>query len=295
MVEGVRSERHSSIFCEVVATSTYKMRYIDNFNLFELTNYMTEKEFGLCVLNGKLEAFSLVKNPVIDLDAEGVCKAEVTCINNSDKSTSVPSSSSSSKAPSRKHPAISSSVGLSVNDVLNGKSDDIAVASSLPPYIQRRPRSNSSTGGLHSCRKHLRGRATSLGDLGEPSTRRLLFDLISTLDDFFPDYDFNTTKPEQFLIKDVNQLIQTVNGYLAELTEERPNFLEKLWRGIDEVINLRKCEAYSLVPDMTEDPFSDGTLWSFNYFLFNHDLKQLIYFTCVAKRYLQLCFIHCDF
>ena len=129
--------------------------------------------------------------------------------------------------------------------------------------------------------------------MGEPSTRRLLLDLISTLDDFFPDYDFNTTKPEQFLIKDVNQLIQTVNGYLAELTEERPNFLEKLWHGIDDVINLRKCEAFSLVPDMTEDPFSDGTLWSFNYFLFNYDLKQLIYFTCVAKRCVKLSLIQC--
>jgi hypothetical protein len=39
-----------------------------------------------------------------------------------------------------------------------------------------------------------RRRATSLGDLKEPTSKKLLIDLISTLDEFFPDYDFETTK-----------------------------------------------------------------------------------------------------
>ena len=266
------------------------MRFIDNFDLFELTNYMTEKEFGLCVLNAKLEAFSLVKtSPVINLVNDSnvkVAPVDLSITTESAVNFKQGSSSSSSKINARKQPTKHSSSCTSVKTEDSALERDYS-SSGLLPCPQRR-RSNSSTGGFYSCRKPLRGRATSLGDLGEPSSRRLLFDLISTLDEFFPDYDFDTTKPEQFLIKDVNQLIQTVNGYLAELTEERPDFLEKLWRSIDEMINLRKCEAFSLVPDMTEDPFSDGTLWSFNYFIFNHDLKQLIYFTCVAKRYLQI-------
>ena len=266
------------------------MKYIDNFNLFELTNYMTEKEFGLCVLNGKLEAFSLIRSPpVISLvgdDSKATVAGFSGIASDSIEGLKMPTSSSSSSCKSgvRHHPTNSATTAISLKidsaGAVKGYEDQNV---SQFPCAQRR-RSNSTTGGPSACRKPLRLRATSLGDLGEPSSRRLLFDLISTLDDFFPDYDFDTTKPEQFLIKDVNQLIQTVNGYLAELTEERPNFLEKLWRSIDDVINLRKCEAFSLVPDMTEDPFSDGTLWSFNYFLFNHDLKQLIYFTCVAKR-----------
>ena len=266
------------------------MRFIDNFDLFELTNYMTEKEFGLCVLNAKLEAFSLVKiPPVIDLIDDSGTKLTASNRGTSNVSpinlTTGSSSSSSSKTNARKHPTYNVSPYLSVKTEGSAMDRDYS-SSGLPPCPQRR-RSNSTTGSFYSCRKPLRGRATSLGDLGETSSRRLLLDLISTLDEFFPDYDFDNTKPEQFLIKDINQLIQTVNGYLAELTEERPDFLEKLWRSIDEMINLRKCEAFSLVPDMTEDPFSDGTLWSFNYFIFNHDLKQLIYFTCVAKRYLH--------
>ncbi len=35
---------------------------------------------------------------------------------------------------------------------------------------------------------------------------------------------------------------------------------------------------------MNEDPFSDGALWSFNYFFFNKDLKRICFFTCLARR-----------
>lgn len=107
-------------------------------------------------------------------------------------------------------------------------------------------------GLAYSSIKPKRSRATSLGNLSERSSKRLFIDLVSTLDDFFPDYDFHSTKPDQFLKKDVKHLIQLVNSYLAEITEEIPNFLEKLWSSIDDVINLRICEAYSLVPDMSE-------------------------------------------
>lgn len=256
------------------------MKFIDNYDLFELTNYLTDKEFGLSVLNGKLEAFSLDKNPVINLIVDTKIQADTLLLGCAGKQ----GTKRSIKLTSGSFSADESYLSKNIDGSKSGKNLQDQLASGLPPPYPQRRRSNSSTGCNHIVKKPLRARATSLGDLAEPSSRRLLFDLISTLDDFFPDYDFDTTKPEQFLIKDVNQLIQCVNGCLAELTEEMPDFLEKLWRSVDDVINLRKCEAFSLVPDMTEDPFSDGTLWSFNYFLFNHDLKQLIYFTCVAKR-----------
>jgi hypothetical protein len=34
---------------------------------------------------------------------------------------------------------------------------------------------------------------------------------------------------------------------------------------------------------LEDDPFSQGNLWSFNYFFFNRQLKRIIYFTCIAK------------
>eukprot|EP00604_Paraphysomonas_vestita_P001216 CAMPEP_0174818396 /NCGR_PEP_ID=MMETSP1107-20130205/1063_1 /TAXON_ID=36770 /ORGANISM="Paraphysomonas vestita, Strain GFlagA" /LENGTH=253 /DNA_ID=CAMNT_0016030173 /DNA_START=62 /DNA_END=823 /DNA_ORIENTATION=+ len=128
-----------------------------------------------------------------------------------------------------------------------------------------------------------RTRSTSLGDLSDVSTRRLLIDLISTLNASFPDYDFSTANPEVFIQRDLKSVLHTVNASLAELTASNPTVLEEMWKLIDEVIQLRNSEIYSYVPDMNEDPFSDGTLWSFNYFFFNKDLKRICFFTCLAK------------
>ena len=148
-----------------------------------------------------------------------------------------------------------------------------------PSDLMFRRRSNSLDFGQ---RKTSRRRASSLGDLSKPSARRLLVDMISTLNDFFPDYDFETTKPEQFVVQELNTVIRTVNSHFAELTETDSHFLDRLWQGIDDSIDLNRCEIFSYVPDMTEDPFSDCSLWSFNYFFFNCDLKRITYFTCVA-------------
>lgn len=154
----------------------------------------------------------------------------------------------------------------------------IPVSEQYPSDMFRR-RSNSLDFGQ---RKTNRRRASSLGDLSKPSARRLLVDMISTLNEFFPDYDFETTKPEQFVVQELNTVMRTVNSHFAELTETDSHFLERLWQGIDDSIDLNRCEIFSYVPDMTEDPFSDCSLWSFNYFFFNCDLKRITYFTCVA-------------
>lgn len=129
----------------------------------------------------------------------------------------------------------------------------------------------------------MRMRSSSLGDLSEGSTRRLLIDLISTLNASFPDYDFSNANTESFVPQSsLTYVLQRVNSYLAEITVSNPSFLDEMWRSVDEIIGLQQCEIYSYVPDMSEDPFSDGSLWSFNFFFFNKDLKRICYFTCVA-------------
>ena len=41
------------------------------------------------------------------------------------------------------------------------------------------------------------------------------------------------------------------------------------------------------MPDGESDPFSEGALWSFNYFFFNKKLKRIVYLSCVARSRLQ--------
>ena len=106
--------------------------------------------------------------------------------------------------------------------------------------------------------------SSPLGPLAAPATRKLLINLISTMNASFPDYDFSAVKPEQFRKElDFRIALQCINHDLAELLEaEGANgFVEKMWDGIAEAIKLDECEVYSYIPGMDADPFSDGNLY----------------------------------
>ncbi|KAF0688380.1 Aste57867_20000 [Aphanomyces stellatus] len=127
----------------------------------------------------------------------------------------------------------------------------------------------------------------SIGNLADSNTRKLLINLISTMNASFPDYDFSDLKPEQFHKEvEMRSVVNSINTQLAEIVEmDNMGFLEKLWESIVAAIQPADCEVYSYIPDMDgcSDPFSDGTLWSFNYFFYNKDLKKILYFTCMSR------------
>mmetsp|Transcript_30284 Transcript_30284/g.97623 ORF Transcript_30284/g.97623 Transcript_30284/m.97623 type:complete len:244 (+) Transcript_30284:116-847(+) len=125
--------------------------------------------------------------------------------------------------------------------------------------------------------------SSPLGALTDANARRLLIDLISTLNASFPDYDFSSLRPDQFT-KDLagpEFVVGAINRHLAELASHAA--LSELWSAVDDAVKLEDCQVYSYLPDLDSDPFSDGILWSFNYFFFNKHLKRIVYFTCVAK------------
>ncbi|KAJ8603362.1 hypothetical protein CTAYLR_004297 [Chrysophaeum taylorii] len=120
-----------------------------------------------------------------------------------------------------------------------------------------------------------------LGTLEDASTRRLLIDLISTMNASFPDHDFSSLRPDQFTRAHYQVVSRSINRHLSELGTE---VLEELWAAAEEAVQLNECEVYSYVPDLDSDPFSaDGIIWSFNYFFFNKSLKRIVYLTCVAR------------
>ena len=63
--------------------------------------------------------------------------------------------------------------------------------------------------------------------------------------------------------------------------------LETLWPRLEEVIQPADCDVYSYKGDAEGDPFSvSGSLWSFNFFLYNRKLKRILFFTAsaISKR-----------
>jgi hypothetical protein len=99
-----------------------------------------------------------------------------------------------------------------------------------PVEVTSRSRSYSSGQLKFLPTKSRKQRSSSLGDLDEGSSKQLLLDLISTMNESFPDYDFETTKIDQFVDTDVQSSMRTVNSFLAELTTTDARFLERLWR-----------------------------------------------------------------
>lgn len=125
-----------------------------------------------------------------------------------------------------------------------------------------------------------------LGPMSETSTRRLLVNLIGTLSLSFPDYDFTTLKPDDFLrLRSAREAAAAANAKMASIeAAEGTGFLNSMWDTIDEVIKLNECEVYSYIPEVDDDPLlgEDG-LWSFNYFFYNKAQKQILYITCVGS------------
>lgn len=135
-----------------------------------------------------------------------------------------------------------------------------------------------------------------LGDFQEIGTRRLMTDLILTLNASFPDYDFGNSRPFHFIKKSAKAAMEEANGRLSELASRRhESFLREMWNAIDNVICLSETEVFSYVPPaINEDPLgfltetlleghdeSATPLWSFNYFFVNKNLKRILLFSCV--------------
>lgn len=196
------------------------------------------------------------------------------------------------------------------------------LASSKRPSKQQKRRS-SSFDGTTLANTTINEKATAstvfskaaLGNFGEMESRRLMTDLILTLNSSFPDYDFGSVRPSDFEKIPVADAMKRINERLSELAVERASFLPDMWNAIGGVVRLADCEVYSYAPktrDEDEDPLSfltqtlmadaqggdeyDNTensslstsasntvLWTFNYFFVDKAQKRIVYFTCVES------------
>ena len=131
-------------------------------------------------------------------------------------------------------------------------------------------------------------RGSTLGDLAEQGTRKLLMDLILTLNASFPDYDFGDISPDDFSKQVTSDVVRRVNESLTEVSLPQA-FLSELWKAMDQVVGMEEqyCEVYSyhdeegflrssMVPEQ-----ETSVLWSFNYLFVNRQRKRIVLFTCL--------------
>jgi len=127
--------------------------------------------------------------------------------------------------------------------------------------------------------------AGSLGVIPDHSMRKLFIDLLLTLTSMYPDYDFSTVRPEEFVEEaQFDLVVHSINSALAKAMLQDPSLGPALWQAVEEVIQPQDCKIYSYIPDVESSPFCEGNLWSFNYFMFNKTLKRVLFFTCSCAR-----------
>mmetsp|Transcript_742 Transcript_742/g.1928 ORF Transcript_742/g.1928 Transcript_742/m.1928 type:complete len:281 (+) Transcript_742:224-1066(+) len=122
---------------------------------------------------------------------------------------------------------------------------------------------------------------TTLGDFTELSTRRLMTDLVLTLNASFPDYDFSNVKPSQFEKLTIEMVRKQIYERLSELASFKPqkDWLVELWMAVNDVVDLRECLIFKFEEEMIEE----DALWSFHYFFVNKALRRIVFFTCSER------------
>jgi hypothetical protein len=171
------------------------------------------------------------------------------------------------------------------------------------PFKQpRRSRASSFDISTPSKRSNMPKQKIGLGDFTEQATRRLMTDLILTMNMTFPDYDFSTIKPTDFCKVQTNATMQQVNERLSEVADHQSSLLSTLWTAVDKVIDLKDADVYSYQPEESDVSFlrqslvspdslsieehvdddeSSTLLWSFNFFFVNKALRRLVFFSCI--------------
>lgn len=203
------------------------------------------------------------------------------------------------------------SVGLpvSLSRPTSSRRTDVAVVPAVPLVsAMKRTQKDSSAGNGNSASNGGNILSPSpLGNFHEMGTRRLMTDLILTLNASFPDYDFGSVRPSHFIRIPAQNAVHRINERLSELAShstskggyhlhDQQNFrLGNLWAAIDNSITLAESIVFSYVPPTQsedDDPLAflpqtlvgescQSYLWSFNYFFVNKHLKRILLFSCV--------------
>lgn len=127
--------------------------------------------------------------------------------------------------------------------------------------------------------------SSSMGTvIPDANMRRLFINLLLTMNTMFPDYDFSSVRPEEFVEEtNIDLVVHSINMSLQKAMMLEPTFGPSLWKGI-ETIKPSECIIFSYIPGAGDGPLSDSCIWSFNYFFYNKELKRVLFFACSCTR-----------
>eukprot|EP01071_Lankesteria_metandrocarpae_P006244 Lankesteria_metandrocarpae@DN4292_c0_g1_i1.p1 len=122
-----------------------------------------------------------------------------------------------------------------------------------------------------------------LGKLRFGDVKELLTNLLSVLCQCYPDYDFSSLSPENFVkITDFGTVFNNVNSNLSFVVERAmPGFLHELWASVRDAINVEDAEIYSCANPFSDDETCQG--FFFDYFLHDRAAEKILFFSCATQ------------
>ncbi|CAJ1960095.1 unnamed protein product [Cylindrotheca closterium] len=289
------------------------MKFLENEKLIELTGQLSEATLGQShrVINGRIEAYTMKRAGndkkfahtlgqkfIADLEEQQQLLHDLTQMAAGQKAATNADGTSTSTT--------TTTGTITSLQRLQQQSQSSSKPNEKPK--QKRKRSNSATSFLETISKKkpktsgrtrsqsvditLHTNRNTLGDISELATRRLMTDLILTLNASFPDYDFSNAKPQQFEKLSLARVQRSISERLSELatlkkldaTGKLPtnastvDLVVEIFSALDSVVSLKECDFYSF----EDESFLDESdhLWSFHYFFVNKSLRRLVFFTC---------------
>jgi len=244
------------------------MKYIENLSLENLTKIITNYELGGgLVINGRIEVYSTKK-----VNDE---KKQVKLIENKFDTVFNTTTNNNNVI-----------IKMDCNDENEDNSTDNNNSTTVNNYNTNNNNSNNPVmkGVMSSSESSNSNNKNNNNNDASIKTKKVLGDLIQTMNCSMVDYDFSELSPDSFIQTTINTAIQDINSHIAEIILQLPNFINNLWRDISDVMmNLNQCEVYKLVDEAFIDEYENGMKWSFNYFFCSKEYKRVCYFTCIAN------------
>mmetsp|Transcript_14192 Transcript_14192/g.19722 ORF Transcript_14192/g.19722 Transcript_14192/m.19722 type:complete len:175 (-) Transcript_14192:197-721(-) len=99
-------------------------------------------------------------------------------------------------------------------------------------------------------------------------------------------FDSNLQASDFVRENSVDPVVNKINDYLLNhsLEAKYHGIRKRFWDMLDSVINLKKSDLYSFVPDDESEVFGSGHVWTMNFFFVNKTAKKIVFFACSASR-----------
>lgn len=166
-----------------------------------------------------------------------------------------------------------------------------SIASNHTDQSKRRPSTSGSSNEVQNNTHQQRRRSSvqardnvnigPFGPINETASRRAFAYLIAILNASYPDHDFSSLGPTDFVKCSKKSFISKFENTLISLGKPPQ---EWIWETINGHMDINDCAFYQYVPQKSFLEDEPGHLWSLMWFLFNKKRKRVAYVYLTACR-----------